>query len=922
MEDLLSDPDAPSDAELISRVRGGDVAAYGELFSRHVSAANRLGRQLVRGPDVDDLVSEAFTKVLQLLKDGKGPDVAFRAYLLTAVRRLHVDRIRATSKLHTSDDMTQFDPGVPFKDTAVANFESQAASRAFASLPERWQLVLWHLEVEGQKPAEVAPLLGMSANSVSALAYRAREGLRQAFLTMHLSDISDKECRWVTEQLGAYVRKGLSRRDNAKVQDHLDECRQCTAMYLELTEVNSNLAGIIAPLILGAAAAGYLSSSGTAGAAGLFALVVRVRDTVAANAGVATAGAIAAGVVAAATVGILIVQSDDPDVAAGADQTITAPESTSPNTAPPDVPASKSPESGGTKGTRTSPLATPGAPPGAGALVGDLASPTTLSPVTTTGPSDAPTSDPAAPPTTPSTDGASTGPTNQPDNSSSPSPSETTTPPLLQSDLAMSDASIDDDTVVITIQGSPEMPPTLEVELTSSPTGITFGQGGDCPVSPTTPSTATCTPIAPVVVAPLARAVVSAEEATFRARIPLDIPTGQPKTSLKVSVSVPDGYADPDGGNNHSAPFMYDPPKPPEADFALGELQQVSHADGDETSDEYHITSHVTGVPNDVDELFFDLSDNATFGEATGVGDPDCTRVNMRVRCSDLSGDFTVEFVVYLPEGDSERVTITLAAPDGYTDPDPENNSASITLVPKADFALGGLHETGNDGGSQFQVSSQVSGVPSSVDHLTYRLTGKAEFGAPTNNGADCTHESATQVTCAASDEPFDVEFTIELPDDQPQDLAIALLVPEPYSDPDPDNNSAPITLVPPVKPLFDVVLDSLQVEEYVRPLSRVRAVVSGVPASVTEVEFRLSGQGQARFTGGAGGATGEGPVDCEVESETVARCTRPTDSFWADINVHHPPGQASETVTVTVVAVGLDETGHMSNNSRDVTIG
>jgi DNA-directed RNA polymerase specialized sigma24 family protein len=97
MTDLLSDIETPSDAELISRVRGGDVAAYGDLFARHVQAANRLARQLVRGPDADDLVSEAFAKVLHVLQSGGGPDVAFRAYLLTAVRRLHVDRIRAAS---------------------------------------------------------------------------------------------------------------------------------------------------------------------------------------------------------------------------------------------------------------------------------------------------------------------------------------------------------------------------------------------------------------------------------------------------------------------------------------------------------------------------------------------------------------------------------------------------------------------------------------------------------------------------------------------------------------------------------------------------------------------------------------------------------------------------------------------------------
>ena len=31
----------------------------------------------------------------------------------------------------------------------------------------------------------------MSANSVSALAYRAREGLRQAFLNSHIGDLED-----------------------------------------------------------------------------------------------------------------------------------------------------------------------------------------------------------------------------------------------------------------------------------------------------------------------------------------------------------------------------------------------------------------------------------------------------------------------------------------------------------------------------------------------------------------------------------------------------------------------------------------------------------------------------------------------------------------------------------------------------------
>ncbi|MGC4111083.1 MAG: sigma-70 family RNA polymerase sigma factor [Nocardioides sp.] len=259
--------EGPGDAELISAVRGGDVDAYGELFARHVDSARRLARQLAGPADADDLVSDAFTKVLTVLQRGGGPDLAFRAYLLTAVRRLHVDKIRSGSRLRPVDDLTPFDPGLPFQDTAVEGFENAAAAKAFASLPERWQMVLWHTEVEQQKPADIAPLLGMSANSVSALAYRAREGLRQAFLSQHATDPDDVDCAWTRDHLGAYIRSGLSRRDAARVDDHLASCRACAAVYLELTEVNSGLAGILAPLLLGSAGAAYVS--GGSGGSGL-----------------------------------------------------------------------------------------------------------------------------------------------------------------------------------------------------------------------------------------------------------------------------------------------------------------------------------------------------------------------------------------------------------------------------------------------------------------------------------------------------------------------------------------------------------------------------------------------------------------------------------------------------------------------------
>jgi DNA-directed RNA polymerase specialized sigma24 family protein len=50
-----------------------------------VSAAYNLARQLARSrAESDDLVSEAFARVLDTLRGGRDPDSAFHAYLATS----------------------------------------------------------------------------------------------------------------------------------------------------------------------------------------------------------------------------------------------------------------------------------------------------------------------------------------------------------------------------------------------------------------------------------------------------------------------------------------------------------------------------------------------------------------------------------------------------------------------------------------------------------------------------------------------------------------------------------------------------------------------------------------------------------------------------------------------------------------------
>lgn len=274
-------PDPPqgdprNDAELISSVRSGDPSAFGVLYARHAPAVTSMARYYARDNfTADDLVSEAFERTMTVLRGGGGPDVSFRAYVYTVVRRLAYEQTEKAAKTRVTDDFSAFEMPDEIVDPAVSSFEGRVVTGAFATLPERWQAVLWYIEVEGMSPPEVAPILGLTANGVSALAYRAREGLRQAYLQLHVTSTAAKpDCEPFRGKLGSYARNDVSARDTAKIENHLSTCDDCTAIVAELQDVGHGMRVIIAPLVLGGAAAaglGFLTPPASASAAVLLA---------------------------------------------------------------------------------------------------------------------------------------------------------------------------------------------------------------------------------------------------------------------------------------------------------------------------------------------------------------------------------------------------------------------------------------------------------------------------------------------------------------------------------------------------------------------------------------------------------------------------------------------------------------------------
>ncbi|WP_406444059.1 sigma-70 family RNA polymerase sigma factor [Streptomyces sp. NBC_01613] len=334
----------PSDTDLIGRMRSGDDTAYEELYRRHAGAVRRYARTCCRDAHTaDDLTAEVFARMLQAVRGGSGPEHAVRAYLLTTVRRVAASWTKSAKREQLVDDFAVFatqaarSSEVSDDDTldlgadvrAMHEAEQSMAMQAFRSLPERWQAVLWHTEVEDESPSEVATLFGLDANGTRVLASRAREGLKQAYLQAHVSAAlaGDEECARYADRLGAYARGGLRTRAERGLRKHLEECAKCRLAAGQIKEVASGIPGVVPVAVIGwFGAAGYakvaaLIAGGTgAGAAGAAGAAAAASGGSSGGAGAGGAAAseglgapakvgIAAGVVAAAGVAVALALS-------------------------------------------------------------------------------------------------------------------------------------------------------------------------------------------------------------------------------------------------------------------------------------------------------------------------------------------------------------------------------------------------------------------------------------------------------------------------------------------------------------------------------------------------------------------------------------------------------------------------------------
>ncbi len=175
---------SPEDATLLARARRGDSAAFAWLYERYIGVALTHARSYSADDRAArDLVTECFVRLLGGLRRGRGPATALPSYLAATMRVAAYERCRGRPCEVRACDLVPLDTsGLGLSPCP----DGELVWRAFWSLPPRWQIVLWRIDVEGEPAAAMAMDLGLSPRATAALVRRARAGLRGAYLREHL----------------------------------------------------------------------------------------------------------------------------------------------------------------------------------------------------------------------------------------------------------------------------------------------------------------------------------------------------------------------------------------------------------------------------------------------------------------------------------------------------------------------------------------------------------------------------------------------------------------------------------------------------------------------------------------------------------------------------------------------------------------
>jgi RNA polymerase sigma-70 factor (ECF subfamily) len=160
---------------LVGRAAGGDIDAFGDLYSIYLDPIYRYVFYHVKDKmTAEDITEEVFIKAWKAIDSCKGKERTFSSWLYRIAHNQTIDRLRSMQKRLAIEVQPQSLPETrDVERETEARLEYEETLEAISCLPEKQKQIIMLKFVEGMDNREIEQITGKSQNAIRVLQMRA-----------------------------------------------------------------------------------------------------------------------------------------------------------------------------------------------------------------------------------------------------------------------------------------------------------------------------------------------------------------------------------------------------------------------------------------------------------------------------------------------------------------------------------------------------------------------------------------------------------------------------------------------------------------------------------------------------------------------------------------------------------------------------